>query len=215
MFEFSVDILFLRNHQVDIIPALTDANRTLRSEKEKLEKSLDETREQLNEIEPLRQKVKEIEEKDEKSQNLIKALKTDGYSWKQKALQLTEVNKKLSPEELKRLEGENLRLSKQVTTMQNTIKQQGVQVVKDAKIITDFDKLNLVRLRNSGLVLGSSQFSILSQLPQIVMLTSELAKNLFENNHLDSLAIIRETPLSSIIFVIICQQNVVQIIYIF
>jgi len=92
---------------------------------------LEETREQLNEIDPLRQKVKEMEEKDEKSQNLIKALKIDGYSWKQKALQLTELNKKLSPEELKRLEGENVRLSKQVTTLQSTIKQKGVQVTED------------------------------------------------------------------------------------
>ena len=91
---------------------------------------MEETREQLKAIDPLRQKVNEMEEKDEKSQSLIKALKVDGYSWKQKALQLTELNKKLSPEELKRLEGENGRLSKQVTTMQSTIKQQGVQVTE-------------------------------------------------------------------------------------
>lgn len=58
-----------------------DENRTLheelsgmshRSEKEKLEKDLEET---LQEIDPLRQKIKEIEEENERSQYLIQDLK--------------------------------------------------------------------------------------------------------------------------------------------
>jgi len=43
----------------------------------------------------------------------------------------------------------------------------------------DLDKLNLVRL---GLVLGSSQFLELPQLPQKMMLTSKVAKRDLKNN---------------------------------
>ena len=82
----------------------------------------------LKELEPLRQKLKEVEEKEEKGQSMIKALRQEGLLWKQKAGQLTEANKKLSPEELKRLEGDNARLNKLVVQHQNTIKQQATQV---------------------------------------------------------------------------------------
>ena len=43
--------------KVDIIPALTDANRALRLEKKNLDKALEETKEQLKEIDPLRQVI--------------------------------------------------------------------------------------------------------------------------------------------------------------
>ena len=42
--------------------------------------------------------------------------------------------------------------------------------------ITDLDKLNLVKLDNGGLVLGSSQFLLLSQLPQKMTLTSKVSQ---------------------------------------
>ncbi len=100
----------------------------MRHEKEKLDKDLDQVREQLKELAPLREKLKEVEEKEEKSQNLIKALRQEGLVWKQKASQLTELNKKLSPEELKRLETDNARLNKLVVQIQNSVKQQTAQV---------------------------------------------------------------------------------------
>jgi len=37
---------------------------------------------------------------------------------------------------------------------------------ENTKRVTDLDKLNLVKPRNVAMVLGSSQFSILPQLPQ-------------------------------------------------
>lgn len=119
--------IFFQN-KLDIIPALTDANLALRHEKEKLDKDLDQVREQLKELAPLREKLKEVEEKEEKSQNLIKALRQEGLLWKQRASQLTELNKKLSPEELKRLETDNARLNKLVVQIQNSFKQQTAQV---------------------------------------------------------------------------------------
>ena len=114
--------------KLDIIPALTESNQTLRFEKEKVDQLLEKALHRVKELEPLQDKLKELEEREEKSQNLIKALKTDGFQWKQKATQLTELNKKLSPEELKRLETDNGKLNKQVQNMQNNIKQQATQV---------------------------------------------------------------------------------------
>jgi hypothetical protein len=62
-------------------------------------------------------------------QNLIRALKTDGFQWKQKAGQLTELNKKLNPEELKKMEAENSRLTKLSQQLQHNLKQQSAQVI--------------------------------------------------------------------------------------
>ena len=42
--------------------------------------------------------------------------------------------------------------------------------------ITDMDKLNLVKLGNGGLVSGSSQFLLLPQLPQKMILPSKKGK---------------------------------------
>jgi len=115
--------------KLDIIPALTESNRALRLEKEKVEKVLEETRHQVQELEPLQDKLKEMAEKEEKSQNVIKALRQEGSQWKQKANQFMELNKKLSPEELKKLEAENARLGKQVQQLQNNVKLQTAQVL--------------------------------------------------------------------------------------
>jgi len=43
--------------------------------------------------------------------------------------------------------------------------------------IKDLDKLKLVKICNNGQVLGSSQFSLLPQLPQKTMLASKVVKN--------------------------------------
>ena len=42
--------------------------------------------------------------------------------------------------------------------------------------VADLDKLNLVKIHNGGLNLGSSQFSLLTQLPQKMTLASEVVK---------------------------------------
>ena len=102
----------------------------MRMDKERVEKILEETRRRVQELEPLQDKLKEMTEKDEKSQSLIRALKQDGYGWKVKATQLAELNKKLSPEELKKHEAENVRLNRQVLQLTATAKQQTTQVHK-------------------------------------------------------------------------------------
>ena len=102
----------------------------MRMDKERVEKILEETRRRVQELEPLQDKLKEMTEKDEKSQSLIRALKQDGYGWKVKATQLAELNKKLSPEELKKHEAENARLNRQVLQLTATAKQQTTQVHK-------------------------------------------------------------------------------------
>ena len=43
--------------------------------------------------------------------------------------------------------------------------------------ITDLDKLILVKIGNGGLVLSSSQFLLLPQLPQKIMLASIVVKS--------------------------------------
>ena len=52
----------------------------------------------------------------------------------------------------------------------------------------DLDKLNLIKLGYSCLVLGSSQFLIMPQLPQKMMLATKVVKINSKNNHLASLS---------------------------
>ena len=53
---------------------------------------------------------------------------------------------------------------------------------------TDLGKLNLVTFGNGGLVLGSSQFLLLLQLPQKTKLYSRVVKSdIHINNHLNLL----------------------------
>ena len=51
-------------------------------------------------------------------------------------------------------------------------------------LIADLDKINLVKIRNGGLVMGSSQFPLL---PYKMTLTSKVVKYRPKNNHLASL----------------------------
>jgi len=81
---------------VEAIPALNESNRVLRQNKEKLEKELQEAtanlEEALKSCEPLKQQLREYEEREDKHLAELEALKGDNNRWRQRANQLIEKN---------------------------------------------------------------------------------------------------------------------------
>ena len=80
----------------------------------KLEQVVEEACEQLKELDPLREKLKKVEEKEEKSEQLIKTLKLEA-----------EQNDKFLQEELEKMK---IEFGKQIADLQKTIEQQAEQV---------------------------------------------------------------------------------------
>lgn len=80
----------------------------------KLEQVVEEACEQLKELDPLREKLKKVEEKEEKSEQLIKTLKLEA-----------EQNDKFWQEELEKMK---IEFGKQIADLQKTIEQQAEQV---------------------------------------------------------------------------------------
>jgi hypothetical protein len=80
----------------------------------KLEQVVEEACEQLKELDPLREKLKKVEEKEEKSEQLIKTLKLEA-----------EQNEKFWQEELEKMK---IEFGKQIADLQKTIELQAEQV---------------------------------------------------------------------------------------
>jgi hypothetical protein len=80
----------------------------------KLEQVVEEACEQLKELDPLREKLKKVEEKEEKSEQLIKTLKLEA-----------EQNETFWQEELEKMK---IEFGKQIADLQKTIEQQAEQV---------------------------------------------------------------------------------------
>jgi hypothetical protein len=80
----------------------------------KLEQVVEEACEQLKELDPLREKLKKVEEKEEKSEQLIKTLKLEA-----------EQNDKFWQEELEKMK---IEFGKQIADLQKTIELQAEQV---------------------------------------------------------------------------------------
>jgi nucleoprotein TPR len=81
---------------VEAIPALNESNRVLRQTKEKLEKEIVDINVQLDEaaksVEPLKQQLREAEERQDKLEAELEAMQGDNQRWRQRANQLIEKN---------------------------------------------------------------------------------------------------------------------------
>jgi len=133
--------------KVQSLAAITDSNKLLREERDRLAAVVDSAQEEATKanekISPLESKVKELEDK---YGNLVVeklALQTECESWKKRSDQLVEKSFKMNPEELKRLQDAEGRLTKTVHTLCVEKKQLQAQCASSAKELSSA-KLNLV-----------------------------------------------------------------------
>merc|ERR1719192_1621858 len=111
--------------KVEALPAISDSNRVLRSQNEKLEMEMRDVADKYNkanaELEPLRATLKAREEEAEKTSAEMTAIKADNQRWKARVTQLIEKHQKISPEEMKKVQMENSKLQEnlQVATSNN------------------------------------------------------------------------------------------------
>ena len=104
--------------KVESLAALTDSNRLLRDEKDRLaeivESSTLRATEALAKVEPLELKLKEAEERASTLQVEKAAIQLESEGWKKRSDQLVEKSFKMNPEELKRLQTAETDLTRQV-----------------------------------------------------------------------------------------------------
>jgi len=107
--------------KVESLAALTDSNRLLRDEKDRLaeivESSTLRATEALAKVEPLELKLKEAEERASTLQVEKAAIQLESEGWKKRSDQLVEKSFKMNPEELKRLQTAETDLTRQVHSM--------------------------------------------------------------------------------------------------
>jgi len=81
---------------VEAIPALNESNRVLRETNEKLKAEVTELNANLTEarkaVEPLQNQLRDAEEREDKLQAEVEAMKGDNQRWRQRANQLIEKN---------------------------------------------------------------------------------------------------------------------------
>ena len=104
--------------KVESLAALTDSNRLLRDEKERLAAIVDsaemQAMEALAKVEPLEVRLKEVEDRASTLQVEKAAVQLECESWKKRSDQLVEKSFKMNPEELKRLQTAETDLTRQV-----------------------------------------------------------------------------------------------------
>ena len=107
--------------KVESLAALTDSNKMLRDEKNRLSTIVENYRleaEKANEkLAPLNTKIKELEDKYGTLLTEKTALQTESDGWKKRSDQLVEKSFKMNPEELKRLQDAEAKLTKQLTML--------------------------------------------------------------------------------------------------
>merc|ERR1712142_921445 len=102
--------------KVETLLAVTDSNRMLREEKDKLEKEVSKVKEALEKAEsvinPLGEKLKTAEEKVATLQVEKLAVNAEAEKWKKRSDQLVEKSFKINPEELAKLQETKIQLTK-------------------------------------------------------------------------------------------------------
>ena len=113
--------------KVETLSAVTDSNRMLREEKEKVEKENEKLKSTIAEAEsqkgPMEEKIKQT---DEKINTLVVeklALQSEVDKWKKRSDQLVEKSFKINPKELARLQESETQLTKTVATLETEKKQ--------------------------------------------------------------------------------------------
>ena len=107
--------------KVESLAALTDSNKMLREEKDRLATVVENFRieaEQAKEkIAPLNVKIKDLEDKYGTLLTEKLALQTESEGWKKRSDQLVEKSFKMNPEELKRLQDAETKLTRQLSIL--------------------------------------------------------------------------------------------------
>eukprot|EP00092_Neocalanus_flemingeri_P000848 GFUD01000905.1.p1 GENE.GFUD01000905.1~~GFUD01000905.1.p1 ORF type:complete len:1977 (-),score=934.20 GFUD01000905.1:29-5959(-) len=107
--------------KVETLSAVTDSNRMLREEKEKLEKELEKQKEAAGKAEavlaPLEDKLKVTEERVSTLVVEKIAIQTEAEKWKKRSDQLVEKSFKINPEELAKLQETKVQLTRTLNTM--------------------------------------------------------------------------------------------------
>ena len=107
--------------KVESLAAITDSNKLLREERDRLAAVVDTAHTEASlakeKLVPLQNKMKEMEDKIGVLVVEKTALQTECEGWKRRSDQLVEKSFKMNPEELKRLQEAETRLSKMVQTL--------------------------------------------------------------------------------------------------
>ena len=116
--------------KVESLSALTDSNRLLREEKVKLESIVNSCTEEAEQaraaVTSLEAKIKELEDKVGNLSVDKAALVHEAENWKKRSDQLIEKSFKLNPDELRRLQEQNLKL----TSLATSLKKEKMAVVE-------------------------------------------------------------------------------------
>ena len=111
--------------KVETLSAVTDSNRMLREEKDKLEKEVSKVKEALEKAEsvinPLEEKLKTAEEKVATLQVEKLAVNAEAEKWKKRSDQLVEKSFKINPEELAKLQETKIQLTKSLNAFYTQI----------------------------------------------------------------------------------------------
>ena len=132
------------------IPALNDSNRILREERDGLKAKLLDCETKLREhqtiLEPMQEKLKALQENEDKSNAELAALKADNKVWRDRAKQLIEKHQKISPEEMMKLQNENNGLKTKINQLSNEFKNINAKLVESNRLKTGLDAQLKVKL---------------------------------------------------------------------
>ncbi|KAL1132008.1 hypothetical protein AAG570_011618 [Ranatra chinensis] len=135
-------------HKVEMLNELSESNRTLLEERERLNERLTAQEEEARRIEaevisPARTRTNELASRVDQLQTENLALKAESSRWQQRANQLIERSNKTSPEDLKRLTQEKENLAKQLNLEREQLKTTKTKF--EEQVSADCSLLRLVR----------------------------------------------------------------------
>ena len=128
--------------KVETLAAITDSNRMLREEKEKVEKENESLKVSIAEAEALKAPMEDkLKQNEEKVNTLVVeklALQAEVDRWKTRSDQLVEKSFKINPKELQRLQESETRLTKTVASLElekKTLDTKIISVTKEMEIL--------------------------------------------------------------------------------
>ncbi|XP_053696723.1 nucleoprotein TPR isoform X2 [Sabethes cyaneus] len=135
--------------KLETLNAITDSNRSLREERDSLNKKIKDLSERLlkaeDELFPLQEKVRELSVKIESATSENSTLRLEATRWRQRANLLIERSNKTSPEDWKRLQTERENLAKMLTNEKELLKKSNEELnsirIEKGKLETEVTNL--------------------------------------------------------------------------
>ncbi|XP_055539254.1 nucleoprotein TPR isoform X2 [Wyeomyia smithii] len=135
--------------KLETLNAITDSNRSLREERDGLNKKIKDLSERLlkaeDELFPLQEKVRELSVKIESATSENSTLRLEATRWRQRANLLIERSNKTSPEDWKRLQTERENLAKMLTNEKELLKKSNEELnsirIEKGKLDTEVTNL--------------------------------------------------------------------------